>query len=108
MNESPMDAVYYWANENGVTAEADAPPVLDVTAAKRLDELVAHTPNDPSELLRNRFLCRGAGLLLVGPTGIGKSSLSMQDMILWALGRESFEIFPTRPLKSLLIQAEND
>jgi len=38
----------------------------------------------------------GGGLLLVGPTGIGKSSLSMQDMILWALGRESFEIFPTR------------
>ena len=108
MNESPMDAVNYWANENGITAVMDSPPVMDVTAAKRLDELVAHAPNDPSELLRNRFLCRGGGLLLVGPTGIGKSSLSMQDMILWALGRESFEIFPTRPLKSLLIQAEND
>ena len=77
MNESTMDAVYYWANENGITAEPDAPPVMDVTAAKRLDELVAHAPNDPSELLRNRFLCRGGGLLLVGPTGIGKSSLSM-------------------------------
>jgi hypothetical protein len=52
MNESPMDAVYYWANENGIAAETEAPPVLDVTAAKRLDELVAHTANDPSELLR--------------------------------------------------------
>jgi|GEM_PF-4585618 len=48
MNESPMEAVSYWANENGITAETDAPPVLDVTAAKRLDELVAHAPNDPS------------------------------------------------------------
>ena len=29
-------------------------------------------------------------------------------MILWALGRACFGITPTRPLKSLLIQAEND
>jgi len=108
MNESPMDAFKYWGHENGITAEPDAPPVLDVTAAKRLDELVAHAPNDPSELLRNRFLCRGGGLLLVGPTGIGKSSLSMQAMILWALGMAAFGIVPARPLKSLLIQAEND
>ena len=85
-----MDAVSYWANENGITAVVDSPPVLDVTAAKRLDELVAHQPNDPSELLRNRLFCRGGGMLLVGPTGVGKSSLSMQGMILWALGREAF------------------
>jgi hypothetical protein len=103
-----MDAVYYWANENGIAAETEAPPVLDVTAAKRLDELVAHTANDPSELLRERFLCRGGGLLLVGPTGIGKSSLAMQGMILWAIGLPALGIVPARPLKSLLIQAEND
>ncbi len=47
-------------------------------------------------------------MLLVGPTGVGKSSLSMQCMLLWALGRPVFGITPTRPLKSLLIQAEND
>jgi hypothetical protein len=47
-------------------------------------------------------------LLLVGPTGVGKSSLSMQAMLLWSLGRPAFGIEPTRHLKSLLIQAEND
>jgi hypothetical protein len=47
-------------------------------------------------------------MLLVGPSGIGKSSLSMQCMILWALGRECFGLRPARPLRSVLIQAEND
>jgi hypothetical protein len=106
MSESIVSEVASWADANGVSpapAVTVLPPV-----AKRLDELVAHAANDPSELLRNRFLCRGAGLLLVGPTGIGKSSLAMQNMILWALGRPAFGIVPARPLKSLLIQAENN
>jgi len=76
--------------------------------AKPLSALVRHAGGDPSELLRHRYLCRGAGLLLVGPTGIGKSSLAMQAMILWAIGRPLFGIEPAKPLKSLLIQAEND
>src|SRR5689334_22368894 len=85
------------------SAQQLPPPV-----AKRLSELVAHIHNDPNELLRHRYLCRGGGLLLVGPTGIGKSSWSMQAMILWAIGKPMFGIVPTKPLKSLLIQAEND
>ncbi len=106
MNESTVSDVASWADANGVTPAPTVtvlPPV-----AKRLDELVAHAANDPYELLRNRFLCRGGGLLLVGPTGIGKSSLAMQAMILWAIGRPMFGIEPAKPLKSLLIQAEND
>lgn len=47
-------------------------------------------------------------MLLVGPSGIGKSSLSMQCMILWALGRECFGLRPARHIRSVLIQAEND
>src|SRR5438876_10837748 len=47
-------------------------------------------------------------MLLVGPTGVGKSALAMQAMILWGLGREAFGIKPAKPLKSLLVQAEND
>jgi RecA-family ATPase len=66
--------------------------------------------NDPNSVLGHRWLCRGGSLVIVGQSGIGKSSLCMQLMILWALGREAFGITPTRgkPLKSLLIQAEND
>ena len=106
MNESATCALTDWAVGNNVTT----PPavVLPPPVAKRLDEVLAHAPDDPAELLRRRFLCRSGGLLLVGPTGIGKSSLSMQAMILWSVGRPMFGIEPTRPLKSLLIQAEND
>ena len=39
-------------------------------------------------------------MLLVGPTGVGKSALAMQAMILWGLGREAFGIKPAKPLKS--------
>lgn len=105
MNESSVSAVVAWANESGIAPEL---AVLLPPLAKRLDELVAHVTNDPSELLCHRFLCRGGGLLLVGPTGVGKSSLAMQAMVLWALGRPAFGIALPRPLKSLLIQAEND
>jgi hypothetical protein len=77
-------------------------------AAKSLGDLKRRTEDDPNELLRTGFLCRGGGLLLAAPTGIGKSSFALQAMILWALGRACFGITPTRPLKSLLIQAEND
>lgn len=73
-----------------------------------LGALVTPPLDDPNTLLGNRYLCRGAGLLLVGPTGIGKSSLSMQAMVSWALGRPFFGIAPSRPLRSLIIQAEND
>jgi hypothetical protein len=76
--------------------------------ARTLDEFVKHTTNDPDELLKHRYLCRGGGLLLVGPTGHGKSSLAMQLMIKWGLGQSVFGLEPARPLKSLLIQAEND
>ena len=46
--------------------------------------------------------------MFVGQSGIGKSSLCLQLAINWALGRTSFGVRPERPLKSLIIQAEND
>ena len=76
--------------------------------AKKLGELTRRVEDDPTELLRNGYLCRGGGLLCVAPTGIGKSTFAAQAQILFALGRPIFGIEPTRPLRSLVIQAEND
>ena len=98
-----LDELAIAVNEAAPEEAALGPPV-----AKKLGELVLPGENDPTELLKFRYLCRGGGLLLVGPTGIGKSSLSMQAMILWALARELFGIQPARPLKSMVVQAEND
>jgi len=86
----------------------DAEAQCEPPESKPLAELKRREVNDPTELLRTGYLCRGGGLLLCGPTGIGKSSLAMQAMILWGLGRACFGIAPVKPLKSLLIQAEND
>jgi hypothetical protein len=83
-------------------------PAKVIPRARTLDQFVKPEANDPGELLKHRYLCRGGGLLLVGATGLGKSSLAMQLMIKWALGQSEFGLEPTRPIKSLLIQAEND
>ncbi len=84
------------------------PEIHPAPVARTLDQFVRPLREDPGELLKHRFLCRGGGMLLVGQTGMGKSSLAMQLMIKWALGQPAFGIEPTRPLRSLLIQAEND
>jgi hypothetical protein len=108
MSNEQTEKLKSWAQENEVETPAPVAPAMITPATKRLGELVAHGTNDPDELLKKRFLCRGGGLLLVGPTGIGKSSLAMQAMILWGIGKPMFEIQPVKALKSLLIQAEND
>ena len=70
--------------------------------------------NDPAALIgyrdgrTTRFLCRGYGAWLIGPSGIGKSSLVSQAAFSWALGISLFGITPIRPLRILIVQAEND
>lgn len=82
--------------------------VPGIGEAVPIGELQRQETGDRAELLRCRYLCRTCALLLCGPTGIGKSSLLLQMLLSFGLGRETFGLRPSRPLTSLLIQAEND
>jgi len=55
-----------------------------------------------------RYLCRGHGAWLIGPSGVGKSSLMLQLGISFAAGRDAWGVAPMRPLRVLIVQAEND
>ena len=73
-----------------------------------LIDISAGPPDPRAVVLESRFLCIGGTMLFVGPSGIGKSSASVQQDIQWSLGRPAFGIRPARPLRILTIQAEND
>jgi hypothetical protein len=66
------------------------------------------TDNDPNCLIGRRYLCRGHGAWLIGPSGIGKSSLLLQLAVALCLGRPVYGIQGQRPLRCLVVQAEND
>ena len=100
-----MDAEWVEQLDADVVREGCAPaPVLP---GKALGELRLEKP-DPNELLKERFLCRRGGLLVVAPTGVGKSALAMQAAICWVAGCPCFGLVPRRELTIWLIQAEND
>jgi len=69
--------------------------------------------NDPTELLKSRFLYLGAICLFVGPTGSGKSVWVLQAAIYWAVGRTFFglqpgDVYQKLGMEILIVQAEND
>ncbi len=99
---SLLPADFLPADEDEIPEETGTLEVIPLGDLQRPEH------DDHQELLRYRYLCRGGGMLLLGPTGIGKSSFAMQAAILWAIGREAFAIQPRGSLRSLLIQAEND
>jgi AAA domain len=69
----------------------------------------ANSPIDRTQtLLGNRYLCVGGGMFVVAQSGAGKSSLAIQAGIFWSCGRPAFEIRPSRPLRILIVQAEDD
>src|SRR6266480_4372972 len=105
MSGTPLAAT--WPEEAIPEINAEGKPIR-LPDAVSLMSLADAKPDMAKTLLGNRFLCIGGALLFVGPSGIGKSSASVQQDILWALGREAFGIRPARPLRLLTVQAEND
>lgn len=78
---------------------------------RRPKPLTAFQPppkDDPATLLGDRYVCRGHSCLIVGGSGIGKSTLAYQMSVEWAIGSPFFGIRPARQLKSLHIQAEDE
>lgn len=88
--------------------EDEAKKPAEPIEAKRLFDLSRAAENGAECLLGDRYICRGGALLFVGPTGIGKSVLVRQACIAWSIGEPAFGIRPARPLRVLIVQAEND
>ncbi len=61
-----------------------------------------------TNLLGNRWLTKGSGAFLIAPSGHGKSSISIQLLISFAVGRVVFGIKPPRALRILCAQSEDD
>lgn len=58
-------------------------------------------------LLGNRLLERGQGLLIYGPAGCGKSVAALQAAAGWAAGEPAFEIRPSKALRIVMLQTED-
>ena len=77
--------------------------------ARSIMDYAGSTEAADTELIGpGRFLCREGIATLVGPSGIGKSTLAMQLAMGLALGRPVCGFRPSKPLKILFIQGEND
>jgi hypothetical protein len=104
---------------NAVTVAAAEQGLGEVRQTSFAELLEYDTKHDPNTILGDRWLCKGGSVLINAQSGIGKSSLTMQLAIGWAIPRDTaelstfgelltFGILPVRPLKSLILQAEND
>jgi hypothetical protein len=64
--------------------------------------------NHDDTLLGDRYLCRTGGMFIVAPSGLGKSTLSIQMAVLWCCGLVAFGIGPRKALRILILQSEDD
>lgn len=84
-------------------------PILRTT--KSVGQLLNHeVKDDPNALIgqEKRFLSKGGSWMIIGPSGIGKSTLITSLVIHAAAGVSWHGLTFRRPLKTLVIQAEND
>jgi hypothetical protein len=82
------------------TTGIDSRPLIDFT----------RLPEDDSTLLigPGPFMSRATAALIVAATGLGKSTIGVTLASRFALGMEALGFVPTRPLKSVIIQAEDE
>lgn len=63
--------------------------------------------DDPDNVIGNRWLTKSGSLLLVSQSGVGKSSWALQLIISLCIKRPFFGIEAKRPLRIVMLQAEN-
>lgn len=78
--------------------------LLNNSLADLLD--VGIDPN--SNLVGHRWLTRDGSMFVVAPSGHGKSSFCIQIAAYWSIGRTAFGFKPSRPLKILIVESEDD
>ena len=101
------DAWTAWKGQqdNALVEQQEGTEVFDLEAMDAFDPKA-----DPTVLVGRdrRWLCKGYAVQIVGFAGTGKSTMCMQMCTSWALGLHLFGLQPVRPLRILLINAEND
>lgn len=108
LRQNGREALKEWITKEENQLEPEETIAQAVTLRELQEKINAEGPSDPNELIKNRFICKGGAGVLAAETGCGKSSLVMQLCLHWGAGLPCFGLYPTRPLKILLIQAEND
>jgi len=74
-----------------------------------IDDLAKIDMSDMSNvLIGNDWINKGGSCIISGPSGVGKSTLTVQMAVHFAVHQALYGIQSTRPLKSVIIQAEND
>jgi len=95
----------YPTSNSGLNESPSGPIPIGIKPSRLLQY---NTDNDSRCLLGKRWICEGGSALWIGQAGLGKSSMMLQAMTLWGLGEPFFGIAPTKALKQIAIQAEND
>ena len=108
LRKDGREALAAWIGQRERAIMEQIAPPGAITLRELQEKIEAEGEADPNELIKRRFLCKGGAGILAAETGCGKSSFVMQIALHWGAGLACFGLEPTRPLKILLIQAEND
>ena len=96
------------AEEEQPQAQPSADPTTEYFD---LDAMLAfETEQDATRLIGadRRWICQGYPFQIVGFSGTGKSSMATHLAVHWAIGKDPWGLKPIRPLRVLMVQAEND